>query len=321
MKLIKLLPMSLACMALVMGNTASADTEDVMGELMEVEQAIADSEAAKTEAAETARRLSKEKKEAQSMRDKANVELKRAQREEDRSRERISLNEKKILQAQDEMEKAKKDIEDAKEQMDKMRLDIEKSVAEMENVQKELQKTKELRKDALEEKENVIKDYKKFVAKMDNLRKQEKVALKELARAEAELANVREKAKQTYASGNKDGREYLRVIEDHRDSVKRIAKKLDELEVEIEVDKAYEEKKARKQVAVERTRTLASIQTGKFAKITSPACNIRTFPSSDSKVVGTYKHGRKVHVKIHDKSWYTSVYNGEKVFMGSGCFE
>lgn len=321
MKLIKLLPLSLACMALVFSNVASADSDDVMGELMEVEQAIADSEAAKTEAAETAKRLGKEKKEAQSMREKASVELKRAQHEEDRARERIALNEKKILQAQDEMEKAKKDIEDAKEQMDKMKLEIEKSVAEMETIQKEVQKTKELRKEALVEKDNVLKDYKKFIAKMDNLRKEEKVVLKELARAEAELANVREKAKQSYAKGNVESREYLRVIEDHRDSVKKVAKKLDELEVEIEVDKAYEEKKVRKQVAVERTRTLASIQSGKFAKITSPACNIRTFPSSDSKVIGTYKHGRKVHVKIHDKSWYTSVYNGEKVFMGSGCFE
>jgi uncharacterized protein YgiM (DUF1202 family) len=48
---------------------------------------------------------------------------------------------------------------------------------------------------------------------------------------------------------------------------------------------------------------------------------MRTFPSSDSKVVGSYKHGRKVHVKIHDKAWYSTIYNGEKVFLGAGCFE
>lgn len=321
MKVIKLVPLTLACLAIAFTNVASADQDEVMGELMEVEQAIADSEAAKTEAAETANRLVKEKKESASMREKANIELKRAQREEDRSRERIALNEKKILQAQDEMEKAKKDMEEAKELMDKMKLDMEKSQAEVENIQKEVIKTRELRKEALLEKENVVKDFKKFNAKMENLRKEEKVALKELARAEAELATVREKAKRSFASSNGESKEYLRIIDEHREAVKKVAKKLDELEVEIEVDKAYEVKKERKQVAVERNRTLASISTGKFAKITSPACNIRTFPSSDSKVIGTYKHGRKVHVKIHDKSWYTSVFNGEKVFMGSGCFE
>ena len=57
MKITKLLPMSLAVVALAFSNVASANSEEVMGELMEVEQAIADSEAAKTEAAETAKRL------------------------------------------------------------------------------------------------------------------------------------------------------------------------------------------------------------------------------------------------------------------------
>lgn len=198
---------------------------------------------------------------------------------------------------------------------------MEKSQAEVETIQKEVIRTKELRKEALLEKQNVVNDHKKFMVKMDNLRKEEKAALKELSRAEAELAQVREKAKASFVKGNGESKEYLRIIDEHRESVKKVAKKLDELEVEIEVDKAYEQKKERKQVAVERNRTLASIATGKFAKITSPACNIRSFPSSDSKVIGSYKHGRKVHVKIHDKSWYTTVYNGEKVFMGSGCFE
>lgn len=321
MKLTKVLPMSLAVVALMFSNVASANPDEVMGEMMEVEQAIADSEAAKTEAAETANRLASEKKESASMREKANGELKRAKREEERSRERIALNEKKILLAQDEIEKAKKDIDEAKELMDKLKLDMEKSQADAENIQAEVTKTKELRKEALLEKENVVKDFKKFMAKLENLRKEEKAVLKELLRAEADLVNVREKAKMSFSKGNSESKEYLRIIDEHRESLKKVAKKLDELEVEIEVDKAYEVKKERKQVAVERNRTLANIATGKFAKVTSPACNIRSFPSSDSKVIGTYKHGRKVHVKIHDKSWYTSVYNGEKVFMGSGCFE
>ncbi|MCB9072224.1 MAG: hypothetical protein H6623_01285 [Bdellovibrionaceae bacterium] len=321
MKAVKFLPISLAVTALAFSNVSYADSDEVMGELMEVEQAIADSEAAKTEAAEMAQRAAKEKKESQSMRDKASVEMKRAQREEERARDRIALNEKKILAAQDEIEKSKKDMEDSKELVDKMKLEMEKSQADLENINKEVARYRDLRKEALLEKENVKKDYKKALGKVDELRKSERAALKDLQRAEAELVNVREKAKQAYAEGNKDSREYIRIIDEHRESVKRIAKKLDELEVEIEVDKAYEEKKERKQVAVQRNRTLASLKIGKFAKITSPACNIRSFPSSDSKVIGTYKLGRKVHVKIHDKSWYTTVYNGEKVFMGSGCFE
>ena len=144
---------------------------------------------------------------------------------------------------------------------------MEKSQAELERIQKEIVRQKDLRKEALAEKENVIKDYKKFMAKLDMLKKEEKTALKDVSRAEAELVAVREKAKQAFASGNKDSREYLRVIEEHRDSLRKITKKLDELEVEIEVDKAYEEKKERKKVAVERNRTLASISTG-IAKIT-----------------------------------------------------
>ena len=153
------------------------------------------------------------------------------------------------------------------------------------------------------------------------MKRSEKTALKELTRAEQELKEVRERAKQSMEKNGSESKEYLRIVQEHRDSLKKIAKKLDEIEVELEVDKAYEEKRQRKQIAMERSRGVSSVSSGKFAKITSPSCSMRTFPSSDSKVVGNYKHGRKVHVKIHDKAWYSTIYNGEKVFLGVGCFE
>ena len=158
-------------------------------------------------------------------------------------------------------------------------------------------------------------------AKLAEMKRTEKSALKDLTRAEQELKDVRERAKKSMEKNGTESKEYLRIVQDHRDSLKKIAKKLDEIEVEVEVDKAYEEKQVRKQAAVERSRSVTSMSSGKFAKITSSNCNMRTFPSSDSKVIGNYKLGRKVHVKIHDKSWYSTIYNGEKVFLGAGCFE
>lgn len=314
--------MILALSAFCLQSTALADDPtELQSEMMEVEEAIADSEAAKAEQVETAKRMEKEKKEASVMKEKAGGELKRARREEDRARERIALNEKKILEAQDEIERAKKDIDTAKEAIDKTRLDIEKSQAEYEKVKKEAQRYADLKKEALTERDYVEKSMQKEEAKLAEMKRTEKSALKDLTRAEQELKYVREKAKKSMEKNGGEGKEYLRIVQDHRDSLKKIAKKLDEIEVELEVDKAYEEKKERKQVAMERTRNVANMHSGKFAKITSPTCSMRTFPSSDSKVIGNYKHGRKVHVKIHDKAWYSTIYNGEKVFLGAGCFE
>lgn len=318
----KKLSMMLALSAFCLQGTALAeDPTELQSEMMEVEEAIADSEAAKAEQVETAKRMEKEKKDASAMKEKAGGELKRARREEDRARERIALNEKKILEAQDEIEKAKKDIDTAKEAIDKTRLDIEKSQAEYEKVKKEAQRHADLKKEAWIERDYVEKSMQKEEAKLAEMKRTEKSALKDLTRAEQELKYVREKAKKSMEKNGGEGKEYLRIVQDHRDSLKKIAKKLDEIEVELEVDKAYEEKKERKQVAMERTRNVANLNSGKFAKITSSTCSMRTFPSADSKVIGNYKHGRKVHVKIHDKAWYSTIYNGEKVFLGAGCFE
>ncbi len=315
------LSMMVAMAAFCVQTAHAEDPTELQSEMVEVEEAIADSEAAKAEQVETAKRLDREKKDAASMKEKAGGELKRARRDEDRSRERIAMNEKKSLEAQDEIEKAKKIIEDAKEKMDKNRLEVEKSVAELEKVKKEAQHLADLKKEALAEKEAVEKSMLKAQAKVDDMKRTEKAALKELARSEQELKYVREKAKKSMEKNSSESKEYLRIVQDHRDSLKKIAKKLDEIEVELEVDKAYEEKQERKQANMERSRGVSSMGSGKFAKITSPTCSMRTFPSADSKIVGSYKNGRKVHVKLHDKAWYSSIYNGEKVFLGAGCFE
>jgi DNA repair exonuclease SbcCD ATPase subunit len=255
------------------------------------------------------------------MKERAYADMQRAKREEARYREKIALNEKKILEAQEEMEQARKEIEEAKEIQDKMKIAMDKSQAELEKAQRERDRVVDLRKQAMIEKNGVNEDMKKLEAKLENMKKTERTALKELTRAESELRDVRERAKVAFEKNGTATKEYQKIIDEHRDSLRKISKKLDEIEVEVEVDKAFNEKKERKEVALERSRNLASVSSGKFAKITSPACNIRTFPAANSKIIGSYKQGRKVHVKIHDKAWYTTVFNGEKVFMGAGCFE
>ncbi|MBY0316375.1 MAG: hypothetical protein K2Q26_12685 [Bdellovibrionales bacterium] len=311
----------LGMLAFATQNVAYAETAELDTELLEVEQAIADSEASKAEIAETAKRLSKEKSEATAVKERAYTDMQRAKREEARNREKIALNEKKILEAQEEIANAKKEIEEAKELQDKMKIDMDKSQAELEKAQRERDRVLDLRKQALIEKNAVVDDMKKLEAKVEGMKKSEKAALKELSRAEGELASVRERAKATFEKSGTTTKEYQRILDEHRESLRKISKKLDEIEVEVELDKAYNEKKERKEAAVQRSRSLASVDSGKFAKITSPACNIRTFPAANSKIIGSYKQGRKLHVKMHDKAWYTTVFNGEKVFMGAGCFE
>lgn len=298
---------------------ASMDEFDT--ELLEVEAAMADSEAAKQEALETRKRMKEEQRYSKKARAEARRKVEKAKRLERKARAEIALKEKQILKAQEDIEQAKASIEEARMQQDKLKLDMQKVNAQLEESQVEREKYVELKKQAVKEANRVEDELAKLRDRQIKVKKMEKKALKELTRAEVQLNTVKKKARKSVKENDTLNQKYAELIDNHRDSLQKISKRLDEIEVEMEVEIAYMEKKARKNIAMKRTRTLASLKNGKFARITSPACNIRTFPGTTSKVLGTYRQGRKVHVKIHDGSWYTTVFKGEKVFMGAGCFQ
>ena len=111
------------------------------------------------------------------------------------------------------------------------------------------------------------------------------------------------------------------MINIYRKSLAKAAKRLDELEMAIEIDKAYDQKLAAMGKKLPKNyRTVSGLNRDRVAQVRSKSCNLRAYPSTKAEILDTYPNGKKVNMKYHSKSWYTVVHGGEKAFVGKGCF-
>jgi hypothetical protein len=144
--------------------------------------------------------------------------------------------------------------------------------------------------------------------------------VKALKRAELALKDLQEKAQISYKTADKDRAIFLSAVTNHRGTLRKIAKKLDELEIEVETDKSFYDKQRRRQLTQTLGSTVAQTN-GKVAKVMTSGCNIRNFPSLSSKVLGKSAQGASLKVKKYNRGWYSVIHNGQKAFMGAGCFQ
>ena len=88
----------------------------------------------------------------------------------------------------------------------------------------------------------------------------------------------------------------------------------------METDKSFYDKQRRKRL----TRALGSTvahTNGKVAKVMTSGCNIRNYPSLSSRVLGKTNQGSSLKVKKYNRGWFSVVHDGQKAFMGAGCFQ
>lgn len=304
---------------LAFAGPVGADSLD--DELMiEAETATADSEAAIQEAKEADKVATEEKRRSQVEVSKAGRELERARAEEAKAKRDIVRAEADRVKAIEQTERAKAEAEQArqktlmaKDELNDVMLKLDESKAEKNRAEEEKQKVVS----ALNE---INKELKDMQAKLESAKKQELIQVKELGRAEVALKDLQDKAAISYKTTDKDTSVFLTALASHRDNLRKISKKLDELEVDVETDKSFYDKERRTRLTRELGSTIATTN-GKIAKVITDGCNVRNNPSLDSEVLTKSPRGASVKVKKYNKGWFTTIHNGQKAFMGAGCFQ
>jgi colicin import membrane protein len=306
---------------LVIAFTATTKAQTVEDELMiETETAVADSEAAMQEAKEAQKMASEENRRSEVEVLKAKRELDRARQEEARAKRDIVRAEKERARALEETEKAKLEAEQAKQSTLMAQNELNEMVIKLEEAKLDKKKAEDDKKLVMDAYAEVNREVKDMKEKLSLAKKQELFAVKELKRAELGLKDLEEKAAISFKTADKDTTVFLSAVNSHRDALRKISKKLDELEVEVETDKSFYDKQRRNRL----TRTLGSTvknTNGKVAKVMTSGCNIRNYPSLASDVLGQSDQGREMRVKKYNRGWYAVIHNGQKAFMGAGCFE
>ncbi len=300
------------------GPVGAQTLEDEL--MIEAETAIADSEAAIQEAKEAEKVATEEMRSSSVAIAKAKRELERARQEEARAKRAIARAERDRTRAIEEAEKARLETEAAKQQTMMAKDELNDLNLKLEDSKLERERANEERKRVVEGFGEVKKELAEMKNKLEDAKKEELMAVKSLRRAEQQLKDLQDKAQISYKTADKDTTIFLSAVNSHRDTLRKISKKLDELEIEVETDKSFYDKQRRKRL----TRTLGSTvaQTnGKLAKVMTSGCNIRNYPSLSSKVLGKSAQGATLKVRKHNRGWYSVIHNGQKAFMGAGCFQ
>ncbi len=310
----------LSCL-LVLSVAGTAGAQTIEDELMiEAETAIADSEAAMQEAKEAEKVAAEEIRRSDIAVAKAQRELERARAEEAKSKREIARAERERTRAIEATEKANLETEQAKQNALMAKDELNDLTLKLEDSKIEKQKAEEGLKLAEESFSEVQKETADMKDRLANAKKEELMAVKALKRAEMRLKDLQDKAQISYKTADKDTALFLSAVNSHRETLRKISKKLDELEIEVETDKSFYDKQRRKRL----TRTLGSTvatTNGKIAKVMTSGCNIRNYPSLSSKVLGKSSRGSELKVKKYNRGWYAVIHNGQKAFMGAGCFQ
>ncbi len=302
----------------ISGPVGAQTLEDEL--MIEAETAIADSEAAMQEAKEAEKVALEEQRNSQLAIRNAKRELERARQQEARAKRAISRAERDRARALEDTEKARIETEQAKQQTLMAKDEMNDLNLRLEDAKIAREKALEDRKRVMEVHNDVKKELTEMKDKLADAKKEELLAVKALRRAETGLNDLQKKAQISYKTADKDRAVFLSAVSNHRGTLRKISKKLDELEIEVETDKSFYDKQRRKRL----TRTLGSTvaQTnGKIAKVMTSGCNIRNYPSLSSKVLGKTARGSSLKVKKYNRGWYSVIHNGQKAFMGAGCFQ
>lgn len=290
-----------------------ADISDLNEELIEADAIGADSEAAIIESEELRKELAEEKAEAKRLSQKLAIEKEQAKIKRRAAEKDIASTEKKIADSRAQKDKMNKELLKIEKEIRKLRDKQEKIHAELSLVKSE---EDQVTQQKLQEEQ--------FVANMkrDHVRMKTdaKKTATRVSALRADVKRARIKIASTYRDMKKSNTEYRKMIDIYRRTLADAGKMLDELEMAIEVDRAYDQKLASMGKLKEGFRTVSGLNRDRISAVKSKVCNVRAYPSTKAEILDTYPKGKTVNMKYHSKSWFTVVHSGEKAFMGKGCF-
>lgn len=306
-------PFLILISGLMMVSTSYAEVDELNEVLIETEAMTADSEASIIESEELKKELAKEKAEAKRLREQLKQERQRAAINKKRAEKEIATTEKKRTQSQEQIAQLKQQIQKLEIEQKKMQAQVEKVQSEYEVVKAQEEQVTQQRQEDQEDLESMQRDYRK-------MKNNAKKTATRVSAIRSEVKKSRIEIGKTYRNMKSKSDEYKKMIRIYRRSLVKANRMLDELEMAIEIDQAYDQRLALLGKLPENYRTVSGLNKMRVAQIQSKNCNVRAFPSVKSEVLDTYSMGKKVNLKHHSKSWYTVVHGGEKAFLGKACF-
>lgn len=297
---------------LLISPMAMADVSDFNEELIEADAIGADSEAALIEAEELKEELAEERKEAEKMKQELAREKEAATLRRRQAEKSIARTEKQLADVKAKTQGYKMQSKALKKKMAATQAKLDKVSAELEDAR--------AREDAAKtEKNHSEKELAAANKQHRNMRRKAKQTAVRINTIIKSTNHARGKLSRTVRNMKKDSDAYRAMIEKYRKNLDKATRMLNELEMAIEVDLAYDQRMADLGKPL-KGRTVSGLNKTKTASVSTKKCNLRSYPSTKAEVLGSIPKGKQVKLKTHSKSWYTVVYAGEKAFMGKSCF-
>ncbi|MCB0378906.1 MAG: hypothetical protein KDD33_10470 [Bdellovibrionales bacterium] len=293
-----------------------ADLEDLSSDMIETETIMADSEAALLMAEETEKQLTHERAQEAQIRKQAQKQEQAALSAKKKADAQILANETKIKLARQRIQREKKRIADLQKAQAKKQQELEKSNGELVRNQSRRDQAMKIRG---QEEQNL----QKVVGKNKQVAAQSKKLADEMKKIEQTTKVLRLKLKKAYAQSRGDQAHHEKLIAHYRKILEGAHKHINELEVLIEVDQAYDQRLGQltgKSIHPKQ-RTLSGLNLITLAQVKKSNCALRAYPVGHSQILGRYNTGEGVKVSKHNSAWYATVYRGEKAFVEQSCFQ
>lgn len=322
-------------------NLAWADLEDVE---LELEGMTSDSEAAIKEAKDAKHRLSEEKEQRDRLEAEAKQKMAEARQKEREARIEIASLDKEIVEV-------KKDIEKFEKEKRQGQVRYDQAVENMKVKREELSEEKRKLAIALREKQDAqakldiqIQTNNGIVNEINAIKveiKQERQNLRDnkttYKNKTQHFQDLKKQKNKERVEANKEIQAYKKQIRQYQDMIKKTEKerqnyieKLEQKKQEVALgrqalDQIKQDYQQKKQSLDEDKRKISSqINTLNQKNLKrlklKKTCNVRSKPSTNSRVVIQAGSGQVVSVESYNTSWYRVLVRGKKYFISKNCF-
>ena len=314
MKSVKLKLASILCLGLLAAPVAFANIGDLEEEMIEADMFASDSEAALQEARETKKLMAEEAERAKRIQSDARAQIKASKAIKAKAERDIVNNEKKISRARKDIAKAEKDLAKTLATQKTVTQKHEKTLKSLVAKEKQLDT---LRSQLKNEKQK-LKD---LAASQKEINKRAQEVAKNTNRTKKSTRNMRSNVRKAYANKANGRRAHIKMINKYEDSLRASLKELEELRMLVETDQEFDQKLAKSTGKDSKNfRTISGLNAPRNVKIVRSRCNVRAYPSLKGKTLGSYRKGKKLRMRYHNKKWFTMIYSGKKAFISQSCF-
>ncbi len=297
----------------IFSQVAMADIADLNEEMVEAEAITSDSEAAIIESQEIKQQLAEDRAEEKKLKAKLSQEKENAAIRKKRAESEIASNENKIADIRATIKKYQNELLALEKEQQKIQ-------KKNDNVKADLLKVEGEKEKVASQKAKEEAELSALNAKHKDMKANAKKTAVQVSALRADVNKAKVNITKVYRDMKKDQGEYKKMIKIYRQSLAKSAKMLDELEMAIEIDRAYDQKLTQIGKLPKNARTVSGLNKTIAGVVKTGSCGLHPFPSAKTETLDSFKSGQQVQMKFHSQSWYTVVHGGEKAFLEKKCF-